>query len=83
MLTSDNLVLEIVQGFKIPFLVEPRQQNVLQTITLNKKETNLVSMKVDEVLKRYSSESQGFRKSVFDQPVFSKKERRANHPAIN
>ena len=83
MLTSDNLVLEIVQGFKIPFLVEPRQQNVLQTITLNKKETNLVSMKVDEVLKRYSSESQGFRKSVFDQPVFSKKERRTNHPVIN
>ena len=41
-LKSDNFILEIVRGSKIGFLVEPRQQKVLQTIILNKKEANLM-----------------------------------------
>ena len=61
-LTSDNFFLGIVQGFRIPFLVEPRQQRVPQTIILNEKETHLVSMEVEEMLKNYYSESQALRK---------------------
>ena len=45
-------LLVIVQGFKIRFLVEPRQQKVLQTTILNRKEANLVSMKLEEMLEK-------------------------------
>ena len=57
-LTRENLHLEIVQVFKIPFLVEPKQQNILHIITLNKKETSVMRKSESVIQKIRPSKNQ-------------------------
>ena len=74
-IARENLHLEIVQVFKIPFLVEPTQQNIPHIISLRDQR--------NEKVRKCYSENQAFKKSLFEQLVFSKKERRWNRLVIS
>ena len=51
-LTKDPEILEIVKGFKIPFLKNPTQERVPQTSHMGHEQADLIHVKIENMLKK-------------------------------
>ena len=51
-LTKDSEILEIVKGFKIPFLKRPTQERVPQTPHMDQEQADLILVEIENMLKK-------------------------------
>ena len=49
--TKDSEILEIVKGFKIPFLKNPTQERVPQTPLMGQEQSDLIQVEIENMLK--------------------------------
>ena len=87
-LTKDQIILEIVKGYRIPSLSRPLQQQLPREIHLNLKEKSVVVEEIENLLKKVAIEKvhmkKVFAKSQFVSNLFPVKKRDGgNRPVIN
>ena len=83
-LTKDPEILEIVKGFKIPFLKNPTQERVPQTSHMGHEQADLIHVKIENMLKKgaiHQTEHQvgEFLSNIF----FVGKKDEGNRPVVN
>ena len=85
---KDKSILEIVKGYQIPFLPQPRQQHLLSEIHLNLKEKSVVAEEIGNLLKKVAIEKVHMKKvsakiQFVSNLFLVKKKDGGNKPVIN
>ena len=83
-LTKDSEILELVEGYKVPFNKNPVQQKIPETTHTNLDQRHQVQVEKDNMLEKGAICQTSHLKEEFLSNVFLvEKKGRGNHPAIN
>lgn len=77
-MTKDQVILEIVQGYNIPFISYPKQSKPPRVITMSKEETKWVDQEIQEMLRKGGGGlflDKEITRSIFKHSVFSREKR--------
>ena len=69
-LTSNHQILELVEGYKIPFPSEPKQTKPPNLVYLTKKEESLVDLEIQAMLRKDAIQMVEKSQNQFLSPIF-------------